>query len=270
MASPSEPRVDRVSDSERVHFAQSHSVPGLVTFAVDNATRSRSWLHETVKFCAVLEGSADVVYRRSTITFERGDTMIFTPGETHRDRRIHKAGCVRVVSVPPALFPRPPKPYRDRFQDPALFSAIIALHDAVAAGAPGIDQESLLGELIARAEVHIDGAPAETVRTPAAVRRAMDLIRERYAEALSLDMLAEAAAISKFHLVRVFKREAGMPPHAYLNLVRVNRAAAMLVAGQPSAAVALEVGFVDQSHLNRQFMRHLGVTPGRFQREIRK
>ncbi|UQA56178.1 helix-turn-helix domain-containing protein [Polyangium aurulentum] len=270
MASPSEPRVELPSGGERAHFARSRFVPGLVAFALDNTTSCRSWLHETVDFCAVLEGSADVTYRRSNLTFERGDTMIYAPGETHRDRRIHKAGYVRVTSVAPSLFPRPLEPYRARFQDPALLSAIVALHDAVTTSAPGLDQESLLAELVARAEVHIDGASAEPARAPAAVRRVMDLIHARYAEALSLDMLAEAAGISKFHLVRVFKRETGMPPHAFLNLVRVHRAGAKLAAGQPSAAVAVEVGFVDQSHLNRHFLRHLGVTPGRFQREIRK
>jgi AraC-like DNA-binding protein len=35
----------------------------------------------------------------------------------------------------------------------------------------------------------------------------------------------------------------------------------MLNAGAAPADVAVRCGFVDQSHLNRHFKRHLGVTP---------
>jgi len=270
MPAHSEPHAERISVGERVHFAPSRVVPGLLALGLDDTTRCASWLHETVDFCAVLGGSADFAYRRRTFTVGPGDVTIFTPGETHRDRRIHAPGSVRVVMIPPALLPRPVEPYAVCFPDPALYAAIVALHDAVAAGAPALAQESLLGELLARAEAHVDRAAGETALVPLAVRRAKDLIRARYHESLSLDELAEVAGISKFHLVRVFKRETGMPPHAFLNLVRVYRARALLAAGQPSAAVAVEVGFVDQSHLNRHFMRHLGLTPGRFQRAILK
>jgi AraC-like DNA-binding protein len=172
--------------------------------------------------------------------------------------------------VPPVLLSRPFEPYSIRFPDPALSSAIVALHDAVADDAPALVQESLLVELIAHAETHVDRDAEELARDPIAVRRVKELIHDRHGESLTLDMLAEAAGISKFYLVRIFKRETGMPPHAFLNLVRVSRARALLAAGQSSAAVAVEVGFVDQSHLNRHFLRHVGITPGRFQRALRK
>ena len=37
-----------------------------------------------------------------------------------------------------------------------------------------------------------------------------------------------------------------------------------ILAGQPLADVATEVGFFDQAHLTHRFRRFLGVTPGRF------
>jgi AraC-like DNA-binding protein len=44
--------------------------------------------------------------------------------------------------------------------------------------------------------------------------------------------------------------------------VRVHRARRMLKDGIPIAEVALQLGFTDQSHLNRHFKRMTGITPG--------
>ncbi len=83
---------------------------------------------------------------------------------------------------------------------------------------------------------------------------------------LSADHLAEAAGTRPFRLIRAFKRQHGLPPHAYLTQLRVRRARDMIAAGCPPALAAAEVGFADQSHLNRHFKRILGITPGRYGR----
>ncbi|RZL04731.1 MAG: helix-turn-helix domain-containing protein, partial [Rubrivivax sp.] len=46
----------------------------------------------------------------------------------------------------------------------------------------------------------------------------------------------------------------------------VNAARQAIVAGEPLAAVALRLGFADQSHLQRVFKDHTGITPGRYRR----
>jgi AraC-like DNA-binding protein len=38
----------------------------------------------------------------------------------------------------------------------------------------------------------------------------------------------------------------------------------LLRRGEPIAEVAADVGFVDQSHLTRQFQRVMGTTPARY------
>jgi hypothetical protein len=67
-----------------------------------------------------------------------------------------------------------------------------------------------------------------------------------------------------FRMVRTFTRQIGLPPHAYLNQVRVNRAKQLLANGEPIALVAYETGFADQSHLTRHFKRLFGLTPGQY------
>jgi AraC-like DNA-binding protein len=55
-----------------------------------------------------------------------------------------------------------------------------------------------------------------------------------------------------------------MSPHEYLVHIRIKRAKALLAQHSPLLDVALETGFVDQSHLTKHFKRRVGVTPGRY------
>ncbi len=99
-----------------------------------------------------------------------------------------------------------------------------------------------------------------------AVRLAQDLLRERVISPPSLAELARATGLGPFALLRAFRAETGLPPHAYLNQVRVRLARRLLDRGVPPAAAAAEAGFADQAHLTRHFKRIVGVPPGAYQR----
>jgi AraC-like DNA-binding protein len=104
-------------------------------------------------------------------------------------------------------------------------------------------------------------------KSPAAVRAVRDLLTDRLADPPSLDDLALATGMSPFTLLRAFRGETGLPPHAYLNQLRVRLARRLLDAGVAPAEVAVQVGFADQAHLTRHFKRVMGVPPGAYQRE---
>jgi AraC-like DNA-binding protein len=76
--------------------------------------------------------------------------------------------------------------------------------------------------------------------------------------------LAAECGVSPFHLVRTFHKDVGLPPHAYLNCVRVERAKPLLGGGLTIAEVARRTGFADQSHFTRVFSRIVGMSPGRY------
>jgi AraC-like DNA-binding protein len=86
---------------------------------------------------------------------------------------------------------------------------------------------------------------------------------------VSLDVLARAVHLSKSHLVRLFRTQVGLPPHAYLLRLRISRACRLLAGGVPIAEAAHAAGFADQSHLTRHFKYYLGVTPGAYVRALR-
>jgi AraC-like DNA-binding protein len=116
--------------------------------------------------------------------------------------------------------------------------------------------ESLIAELIAGADdAKLPDGPA--IRGTARMR---ECLHEEGLD-IDLDTLANKVGLSRFQALRAFKRRYGLPPHAYQLCLRVSRARTMLNAGGAPADVAVRCGFVDQSHLNRHFKRHLGVTP---------
>ncbi len=82
----------------------------------------------------------------------------------------------------------------------------------------------------------------------------------------TLDELAVVTGVGPFALMRAFRAETGLPPHAYLNQLRVRQARQLLDRGVPPAQAAAEAGFADQAHLTRHFKRVVGVPPGAYQR----
>ena len=98
-------------------------------------------------------------------------------------------------------------------------------------------------------------------------RRVIDYIEQHLGAKLTTEDIAAAIGLSKSHFSRAFRSTLGTSPMAYVAARRVERAKQMMLASAESLAdVALDCGFADQSHLNRQFRRTVGMTPGRWRR----
>ena len=110
--------------------------------------------------------------------------------------------------------------------------------------------------------------PPRRLNADLALDRAVALMNDRLADGLTLDQLAGAAGLSPFHFLRCFKARHHATPHQMLMALRLFRAKQQLSAGIAPAAVAAEVGLVDQAHLTRRFARMYGVTPARYQRQV--
>lgn len=84
-----------------------------------------------------------------------------------------------------------------------------------------------------------------------------------------LNELATLAGLSPFHFQRAFKAAYGISPHQWRVALRVAEAKRLLARGEPAAEVAGAVGLVDQAHLTRRFAGMYGVTPARYQKQLR-
>jgi AraC family transcriptional regulator len=84
---------------------------------------------------------------------------------------------------------------------------------------------------------------------------------------VSVAEAAGAACLSPFHFHRLFAAIHGTTPHRYLTRLRLERARALLRAGDRGVtAVALECGFESAGSFTTLFKRTFGVTPGAIRR----
>ena len=98
--------------------------------------------------------------------------------------------------------------------------------------------------------------------------RVRDYLHDNYMRPITLDELAQVAALSPYHFQRQFKAHYHVTPHQMLMAIRLWRAKAFLTHGMPAAEVAIAVGLTDQSHLTRAVTQRYGITPVRYQKQV--
>ncbi|MEB3862736.1 AraC family transcriptional regulator [Acinetobacter sp. IK31] len=82
---------------------------------------------------------------------------------------------------------------------------------------------------------------------------------------ISLEELAQQVGLSRYAIIRLFKANVGLTPHAFQINLKINQARAQLKQGIPLAELAVNLGFSDQSHFHKAFKAHTGITPRQFQ-----
>ncbi len=149
--------------------------------------------------------------------------------------------------------------------DPDGAALLSRAHRTIEADRDRLGGEELLLRAYAHCLVRHARASIRAVGVEAGpVAQACELMEARHDEDLSLAEIAARVGLPRHHLIRAFRRETGLTPHAFLIDVRVRRARDRLRRGEAPGAVAAATGFSDQAHLTRAFKARLGVTPGAF------
>lgn len=103
--------------------------------------------------------------------------------------------------------------------------------------------------------------------THSAVIRAIDYINDSYASEITMDMLCEAAGVSKQHLCRLFRSALGSRPMEYVAKRRIQAAKELLSNTDRSVEqISEEIGFCTGSYFSKLFRRYEGMTPSQFRR----
>lgn len=266
------------SNEGRIRFwrPDTGAVTGMLR--VENEARGRTTYAEHFMVVAVYDGAFDGWYRGQVLPHVAGSLKLKEPGEVHRDLRVHAPFTLQGAAFAPAQIDAAASALGLRggthFRAPSFAPAAratriaFAMHAALARDdASELERTTLIAETLG-AVLGPDAAADRRHRAPRAVRRARDFLHQAVRRKVTLDDVAADAGLDKFHLVRAFRREVGLPPYEYLTHLRISRARALLQLGWRASAAAHEVGFFDESQLHRHFRRIVGVTPGVYARSV--
>jgi len=101
------------------------------------------------------------------------------------------------------------------------------------------------------------------------IEQVRDYLQDNLLNDVRLSDLTSICGLSPSHLVRSFKKQFGLAPHAYQIQHRLIKGKSLLKQGMSVAQSSIELGFHDQSHFHRHFKKTIGVTPGCYAKAIR-
>ena len=235
--------------------------------------------HEGYAIGVISRGVESFRYRGATHHATSGSVLLVNPGEVHTGHAETPSGwtyrmyypevsTLEAVGANLGLSGTPFFP-QAIVRDAALARLMVSTHETLEQPSSQLERDATLctmwHALLTR---HADSrarvsSPDYAPRAASAVR---DHLETNFAHNTSLETLSCLVGVSPFHLTRLFKQRYGLPPHALQTQIRLGHARRKLLGGNAISAVALELGFSDQSHLTRQFKRVYGVTPAVFAR----
>ena len=271
---------------EHVKFWRDPVLPNLEMLHATYITKAFSrHAHEGFGIGIVEAGVTAFDYRGDTHIAPAGSVIVTHPGEMHTGRAAIATGWTYRTLLPAVDWlqqaaeglnkPAHTVPYFSSpvIHDTKLNRRLISLHKMLETSPSSLERESRflweMAQFVSRyASDH--PAPKDIGKEHHAVQQVRDYIHAHYTTSLTLKHLASLVKLKPLRLLRAFRKQVGIPPHAYLNCVRVQETKRLLVADWAIIDAALEAGFTDQSHRHRHFKKIVGVTPGQYARGVKK
>lgn len=242
-------------------------------------------VHEDYQISLSLTDPCRHWYRGASHAAPVGFLSVLHHGEVHSAPDLFvspEASAFHILYVPPAAMQtmtadRRGLPVHEPFfnpvlNDPALSRRFQQLWPCLMGAASQLETDSplllMLTQMIAR---HSDRKPRALLsdRGSRALAAARDYLHVHHADDLPLVALAEIAGLTPSHFCTAFRRQFGLPPHAYQTQVRIDHAKLLLARGHAPGDVAFDTGFYGPSHFGAHFKRLVGVPPGAYTRHLK-
>jgi AraC-like DNA-binding protein len=203
-------------------------------------------------------------YRMHMKGLSESFALFFPEGAANAAWQAHTGMAEAMPEVPTAAAP----------SHPALQNHLATLRTESRACAPdGERLRELSWAVLAEIAALAATRRGQAIRIPAARRSTREELLRRVLRAeaylsgtgagATLAGAARAAALSPFHLIRLFNAAFGETPLAYGARLRLERARENLIRTRKSVAiVAEEAGYESRTAFDRAFQRHFHVTPG--------
>ena len=232
--------------------------------------------HETFSIGAVLSGQAQYWNQRKRDDTGRGCVVLINPGDVHAcNPHADSAWAYRMLFIERTWLAQLQREIGlSRHQDLQMFSQVQShervvyddlncLFEQLWQPAGKLAKETALVDFLIRLHAQFDTVVFE-LKSNHRLSRAAEFIAAHCLDDLGLAEICQAAQLSRSYLIRAFRQQYGMTPHAFLLNQRIHHAQALLKRGQAIVDVAFDCGFADQAHFQRVFKRHVAATPGQY------
>jgi AraC family transcriptional regulator len=228
--------------------------------ATDHAPRAQlaAHYHERAYFCFVARGQFAERAGGGAHACGAGTLIFHPPGDVHADSFGEPTRCLNIELPAELTGALPGFARRDQRHAPAITALAHQIAHELTADDPasGLALNGLVLELAA-AWARL--APAS--RQPAWVAEAHRIVHAEFASGVECRAIAARLGVHPVQLAREFRRAYRVTMTDLIIQLRVDHAAHLLrTTARPLAAIALEAGFTDQSHLARWFRRRLATT----------
>ncbi|AZD22649.1 Transcriptional regulator, AraC family [Pseudomonas chlororaphis subsp. aurantiaca] len=238
--------------------------------------------HDSYLVGVTEEGVQQFHCRRERFHSTPGKVFLLEPGEIHDGDAPTEGGFTyRMLYLDPqwlerelsALFEEAPADSQLSFattlaSDQRLALATSTAFHSLHHGELRIVRQSAMDQLLDQLTGHLHWRKRyhQDPRLPLVAHKARDYLHAHAQQDISLDELGAVCGVDRFRLTRAFKAAYGLPPHAYLVQLRLAKARRLLARGAQPADVAMALGFADQSHMGRWFVRAYGLTPAAYRK----
>ncbi|AZC51050.1 AraC family transcriptional regulator [Pseudomonas chlororaphis] len=238
--------------------------------------------HDSYLVGVTEEGVQQFHCRRERFHSTPGKVFLLEPGEIHDGDAPTEGGFTyRMLYLDPqwlerelsALFEEAPADSQLSFannlaSDQRLAQATSTAFHSLHHGELRIVRQSAMDQLLDQLTDHLHWRKRyhQDPRLPLVAHQARDYLHAHAQQDISLDELGAVCGVDRFRLTRAFKAAYGLPPHAYLVQLRLAKARRLLARGEQPAEVAMALGFADQSHMGRWFVRAYGLTPAAYRK----
>lgn len=231
---------------------------------------------------AVSKGCMQYLHQGTNYYIGSGLLSVINPDEVHNGSSDSINGYTgHFMGIPPYYFNQISENFhhsevffsQSLIDDAFLYKAFLYLHDLAILNQTEPQQmhlETVMMAFVTELVHRYGGISAHSKERKSSlsliqVNQVKDLFHADLSQPIQLKELAEPLGLSKFQFLRQFKQSMGMTPHAYFKRIRLEYAKKKLMEGNDISDVAHQVGFFDQSHLNKAFKRAYLVTPNYFQ-----
>jgi len=271
---------DAVIDANGPRFWRDEALPFIEARSVDDGRKvcyARHW-HETFSIGLISRGRCKYINRTGTTDAGVGTVVLMNPGDVHACNPVHgEPWSYRMLYIDVAWLcgvqaaagintGRCFTPFATvATTQPEIYAGLNRFFDTlIDPQIEPLEKQSAAVSFMAMVHWHLGTSGSAQGKRAPRLTRAADFIRQNCTRPLRLEEICVAASLSPSHLIRAFKAEHGLTPHAYQLNCRIEFCRSQLRAGHSLAEVALAAGFSDQAHFQRSFKKLVAATPGQY------